>query len=86
MTPTLTRHAATRLVDMGATPREVKLALTSPEHVRPHGTERDREYWRRGRLELVVDVTSATVITALWSTRKHWSHDDRTTRSRPTVR
>src|SRR5690606_948926 len=48
MTPTLTRHAATPLVDMGATPRETKLALTTPEHIRPHGTERKRQHSRRG--------------------------------------
>lgn len=82
VTPIPTQHALTRLVDMDVKPREVQLALTAPEHKRRHQSEPRFEYWRRGRLDLVVDTVAQTVVTALWSDVKHWSHDERTIRSR----
>lgn len=71
----ITKHALQRALDMLITPKQIQAALESPT-ISYSKTERTKQYWRKGRIVLVVQTgTIPSVITVLWATERAFRRD-----------
>ncbi len=71
----LSRHATARILDMQIQPREVQLALRSPERVVQCSRYPQCDLYDHGRITLSVDRSTLKVATVLWRRSRDWVKD-----------
>ena len=72
---TFTKHATERILDMALDPREVQLALQSPDEVKQCTKYPACDLYDHGRITLSVDRSMKQVVTVLWRTQRGWAKD-----------
>jgi hypothetical protein len=75
----MSKHALQRALDMRVPAESIQRAIHDPKTVTYSKRDRNTEYWRRGRIVLVVNRgdTECVVVTVLWATERDFKRDMR---------